>query len=320
MLESNVHFPTDISLLWDVARKSLDLIGYLIEGQAGNGWRKYRNWQKRVKNRFQVANRIMTRGGRNHQTRFARAVLAYLQLTGQLRTKIRDSKAALWAIAEGCERREDCFDLLEYFEVMLYKHVALVRRRVIFKDSIPQAEKVFSVFEPWVRWVNKGKSGGRIELGLPITIATDQFGFILAHRVMETENDVDMAVPVAEAVLSMGKVDSISYDRGYWSPDNFRKLAHRVRLLVMPKKGRRDKQEAEREGNREFKQLRRAHAAVESDINALEHHGLNRCPDRGLIRFCRYTALGILALNLHRLGNILIERERGPTRRSRAAA
>ena len=87
----------------------------------------------------------------------------------------------------------------------------------------------------------------------------------------------------------------------------------------MPKKGRLDKQEKQREGDKEFKRLRRRHAAVESDINALEHHGLNRCPDRGLDHFKRYASLGILALNLHRLGNILLEADRKSARLKQAA-
>ncbi|HEX9974255.1 MAG TPA: ISNCY family transposase, partial [bacterium] len=45
-------------------------------------------------------------------------------------------------------------------------------------------------------------------------------------------------------------------------------------------------------------------------INCLEHHGLNRCPDKGLDGFRRYTALGVLAYNLHKLGNILLAQDR----------
>jgi hypothetical protein len=55
--------------------------------------------------------------------------------------------------------------------------------------------------------------------------------------------------------------------------------------------------------------LRKYHSAVESDINCLEHHGLNKCPDKGIINFRKYTALGVLAHSLHKLGNILLERD-----------
>ncbi len=52
------------------------------------------------------------------------------------------------------------------------------------------------------------------------------------------------------------------------------------------------------------------HSAVESDINALEVHGLDKCPDEGLIGFKRYVALAVLGSNLHRLGKLLQEQDR----------
>jgi len=56
----------------------------------------------------------------------------------------------------------------------------------------------------------------------------------------------------------------------------------------MPKRGRKNAQEAEAESAKRFVALRKAHSAVESAINALEHHGLNRCLDVGLDGYTRY--------------------------------
>ena len=69
-------------------------------------------------------------------------------------------------------------------------------------------------------------------------------------------------------------------------------------------------EEKERESSKTFKALRNAHSAVESNINMLEHHGLNRCPDKGLPGYKRYVGLSVLAYNLHILGNHLIAVER----------
>ena len=78
----------------------------------------------------------------------------------------------------------------------------------------------------------------------------------------------------------------------------------------MPKKGKRNKEEKERESAKKFKQLRNAHSAIESNINMLEHHGLNRCPDKGLHGYKRYVGLSVLAYNLHILGNCLIAQQK----------
>ena len=50
----------------------------------------------------------------------------------------------------------------------------------------------------------------------------------------------------------------------------------------MPKRGKKNAAETERESGKTFVALRRQHSAVESEINSLEHHGLNRCLDVGI--------------------------------------
>ena len=77
----------------------------------------------------------------------------------------------------------------------------------------------------------------------------------------------------------------------------------------MPKKGKKNAEESERENDKQWKQLKNRHSAVESDINCLEHHGLDRCPDKGLHGFKRYAGLGVLAYNLHRIGSGLQKME-----------
>ena len=58
-----------------------------------------------------------------------------------------------------------------------------------------------------------------------------------------------------------------------------------------------------------FVKARRAHSAVESAINALEVHGLDRCPDHGIDGFKRYVALAVVARNIHRIGAILTQQQ-----------
>ena len=48
---------------------------------------------------------------------------------------------------------------------------------------------------------------------------------------------------------------------------------------------------------------------MESAINGLEVHGLDRCPDHGIAGFKRYVALAVVARNIHRIGAILAQRE-----------
>ncbi len=91
-------------------------------------------------------------------------------------------------------------------------------------------------------------------------------------------------------------------------------------LTLLPRKGKCNQAEAARESNPEFIRLRRRHSAVESAINALEAHGLDRCPDHGIDGFKRYVALAVLGRNLHRLGAILLERDAAAEERGRRRA
>ncbi len=72
--------------------------------------------------------------------------------------------------------------------------------------------------------------------------------------------------------------------------------------MVLPKKGRCNKEERDRESSAEFRSSRRKHSAVESGINALEVHGLDRCRDHGIDGFKRYVGLAIVARNIQKLG------------------
>ena len=78
----------------------------------------------------------------------------------------------------------------------------------------------------------------------------------------------------------------------------------------MPKRGKKNAAETERESGKKFVALRKHHSAVESEINSLEHHGLNRCLDVGLAGSLRYTGLGVMSYNLHVIGRGLLARER----------
>ena len=81
-------------------------------------------------------------------------------------------------------------------------------------------------------------------------------------------------------------------------------------MPVLSRKGKLSKQAREIEGSPEFRKARHQHSAVESAINALEVHGLDYCPDRGIYGFKRYVSLAIVGRNLQRVGAILQGRDR----------
>src|SRR5260221_472847 len=141
----------------------------------------------------------------------------------------------------------------------------------------------------------------------------DQHGLILDYERLEFWPEVGAAIPVADRLLSRygeGNIASLSFDKGFSRAEDRELLELYIPQVIMPKRGQLNRSDEERESGERFRALRHQHAAVESDINCLEHHGLNRCLDKGLNGFERYIGFGVLAYNLHKIGARLLQRER----------
>ena len=193
--------------------------------------------------------------------------------------------------------------LIEHYIFYAERQIDQIRRRVLDGETIPHNEKVFSIFEEHTQWISKGKAGVPQELGLGVCILEDQYGFILHHHVMENQQDVEIAVFMAsEAKRKFASLSGCSFDKGFYSPENRKELQALLNEVVLPKKGKLSQKDKQTEHSEEFIESRHKHAAVESAINALENHALDRCPDHGIVGFKRYVALAVLARNIQVLG------------------
>jgi len=304
VVESNVHFPTDYNLLWDSARKSLDMASKIQQKHNLAGWRKIKNWRSDLKNKMRALGRASASGGKGKQDRVKTAARIYLSKARALLGKLEKSKISL--------PQNDMVDRvivmeLERFMELLRKHIDLLDRRVLKGEKIPHCEKMFSIFEQYTEWVTKGKMRPNVELGKKAAITTDQFNLIVDYQIMEHQSDSEIVLEISERLTGKHRITSWSFDKGFWHKDNKTLLSKVIEgTLVLPKKGKCNKEEAKEQHKSIFKKLRNKHSAVESNINELEHRGLNRCPDRGFDNFKRYTGLAVSAYNLRRIGAEII--------------
>jgi len=159
--------------------------------------------------------------------------------------------------------------------------------------------KIFSIFEEHTEWITKGKLNKKVELGHLLLITTDTHQYIVDYKVMGKEKDTKQVSDLCERIkknFAGKKISSHSFDKGFWSKDNYTALQKaEIEQVILPKKGRHNKEDKERESNPIFKKLKNRHSAVESNINMLEHHGLNRCMDKGLGGYKRCVGLSVLA-------------------------
>lgn len=313
VVETNIHYPTDINLLFDAIRKMIVLSMALCSELGLSEWRQGDHYLKKAKKLFRKAQTFFRSTSKNPQKKAKReeliikAHLAYIDLAQSLIDKVKETIAFVSS--------PDFVVQLKIKEIAKYlahaeRQIDQIRRRVIEGETIPHHEKVFSIFEEHTEWISKGKAGVSQELGLKVCIVKDQFGFILHHRVMEKETDDKVAVPIIkETKKRFDKLTNSSFDKGFHSPDNQKELSLILDKVILPRKGKLSAINKEIENSEEFKEARRKHSAVESSINALENHGLDRCPDHGLKGFKRYVALAVLARNIQIIGHIHQQKE-----------
>jgi IS5 family transposase len=311
VVETNIHFPTDINLLWDSTRKCLDMVEKLNDLKKMKGWRKIKSQRRNFKSLFRNTSQIVFRG--KDEKKKKEVVKTYLKVALGIKQRCETIIINPPVVPGSQEYIDAVITSLENYCKYAGIFCGQIERRLIKGETILAEEKVFSIFEPHTEWITKGKQNKKVELGLLTMITTDQYQFIVDYKVMKEERDPAQVEPLLKRVDKIFPdiaILSHSLDKGFYSKENQKAFNEsKVKQAILPKKGRHNQEDKQREGDPEFKKLRRRHSAVESNINMLEHHGLNRCMDKGLHGFKRYVGLSVLAYNLHILGNAILEAE-----------
>ena len=317
VVETHVHFPTDINLLLDAMRKTIVLTAQWCDELGLSDWRQHAYNLRQVKQAMRTAqNKKRSKAKSPEQVEKNQALIvqahqAYLKIAQTYldkagKTLQRIEQQGLASVIELVKKTE-----IEGFMAHAVRQIDQIERRVIKGEVIPHAEKVFSIFQPHTEWISKGKAGVLVELGVKVCILEDQYQFILHHQVMQCQTDDQVTVEmVIQAKKRFAKLSVCSFDKGFHSKDNQAALKEQLDLVVLPRKGKLSKQAKEEEQADAFVKARRTHSAVESAINGLEVHGLDVCPDHGIDGFKRYVALAVLTRNIHRIGAIAWSQDR----------
>lgn len=331
VVETNIHYPTDSSLIVDGIRKIIELSEPLATSRGVSGWRQHVQLLKTVKSVARHIARIAAKKGPNYAERLKTEYVKLLKKSGRvlgratelLATLKKDTPArpAEPVVGEnggenvGSERLE--LTTLETFIARTQQVREVARRRVIHGEKVPNDEKLFSLFEPHTQLYKRGKAGEPVQFGRLVLVFEDGAGFLTQHRLLKrTESDRDVAVPETRRLQQRfnQQVEELSFDRGFHSPENQVELAKLVKSPCLPKPGFKQAaaQLAEQStaASLTFRAAKQRHPGIESAINGLQSgNGQTRCRDRGELGLERYLALGILGRNLHTFGRLLIQRE-----------
>jgi hypothetical protein len=300
VVETDVHFPTDLNLLWDAIRKTLQLMHRFCRFHRIAGWRQSRHTLRVIKRLFHAAQREQ-KSSRQSDKKNVEMTRRYIEECRSHFLRVRQG-------LKGYSRADKAVGRIDYFITAGNDMIDQIRRRVFRGKRIPHWEKRFSLFEPHTEWICKGKAGVSQQLGLQVAIMETHQGFILHHRPMQHEADVHIGQEMIQQTrrrYPSQPITSYSLDKGFWHPETYATVSQQVDMLVLPKKGRRTPEEQRREEDATFQRFRRKHAGVESGIHGLQCCGLDRCLDFDLEGFERYVALSVVARNIQVLGTYL---------------
>lgn len=319
VVETNIHYPTESSLIRDGLRKVVTLAAELAAEHGQPGWRQHEHLLSKVKKIV----RAIGRAARAKNQGAERVKAGYEKLLGlaeDLRERAQQLLQAVafrvdvplaagvdWLPGAGQERQ-----LLHYLQ-LTEKVCGTARRRVLLGETVPNEDKIFSIFEPHTELIKRGKEPHPIQYGHKVLVIEDAVGFICHYQVVANGVlDQDLVVPVMTKLQKRmgGKIERASFDRGFHTPDNQEKLAQIVPRPCIASKGQIAGRKQQEEGTMAFRQARQNHPGVESAIGALQAgNGQERCRDESKRGYERYVGLGMLGRNLHVLGKLLLAQD-----------
>jgi transposase, IS5 family len=327
VMETNIHWPTESTLIRDGVRKITELCVSIATLLQQDGWRQSTHLFKRVKNLSRNIERISSRKGPQYQERLRQEYRKLLQRSGRLTQRAR--QLLQQAEANPVLASSGSVGQLRVFLEQTEQVRSTARRRVLKGEQVPNSEKLFSLFEPHTQLYKRGKAGEPVQFGRLALICEDGAGFITHWYLLgREEQDRDVVVPQTRIVQKRlkGAIQEASFDRGFHTPENQRALAEIIATPCLLKSGAKQSAEQARQATVSFRRARQRHGGVESVIGALQAgNGLECSRDRTEVGFERYLALGVLGRNLHVLGKLVIALEHGKceaaqTKRQAAAA
>jgi len=268
---TNVEYPTDLRLLWN-STKSLIQCCVMIALRFGlSGWRQHESIKEKLEKRS-----TFSRKGRRSTYRFHR-IKKLLNYSNWIGEKAREVLQELSQQEQEIKERLDghtpsaedqkMLDEIHHAKqkICLYLDYGArfsdqIIRRVFHNETIPTAEKVYSIYKPFTRWIVKGKAGILCELGVPVAVMEDSYPFILGYGIEWEGTDKDRAVPLVQSIESQYPhlIMTCSFDLGFYSPEVRQQLETQTNLVTvgMSKRGRLSKQEKERQNTEAYKEAR----------------------------------------------------------------
>ena len=298
LYEANVHYPTDSHLLWDSYRVISRLVGNSNE-EYPECRMDYRFHDRKIKQLYTYISTHSSRLGKRTQQKITNRYKILIE-------RVENAyEIALAYVKHGRKASplNSFLDELESYLPAIAKVTQQSRRRIFNNESVPNGEKVFSIFEPHTELIKRGKSGHPVEFGHMVTIGQTGEKFISYFDVMEHHECDNTRTDIA---IENHKKQFGSYPSAFTADKNYYKsMEHvyewekKIDTFSVCKKGNRNKEEIAREHDEDFKEMQKFRAGCEGSISVLKRaFGLKRCFLKGFKSFAASVGCLVVCHNL----------------------
>jgi transposase, IS5 family len=312
--ETDIHHPTDNTLLWDVVRVLTRLIGRL-GGLVPKGIDGFTNRTRSARRRMQEIQRMTARQRHDQQQD------KYRQLIGITHQVVHNARGVLEKTKDQCGL--DLMDDLvirelrrkiDHYCQLGARVIDQSRRRVLQGEQVPTEQKIYSIFETHTDLIKRGKIQKPIEFGHKIFLAESARGLITQYRVLEgnPSDHVHVKPSLQRHQETFGLAPAwYSSDRGFFSDENINACPD-VKLVCIPQRGgKRTSQREAFEKSPEFKKGQRFRAGIEGRISVLfRGRGMKRCLTEGRDRFEVLVGAAVLTNNLMTIAHLLNQKQK----------
>src|SRR6202521_4425675 len=314
VVQTDIHHPTDNTLLWDVVRVVSRLIGCLAEAVQQH-IQGFRNRTRAARRRMQEIQRLTPKERHERQTEKYRQLIGITEevVTNTRKVLQRTRKARgkdLVADLTIAELRKEIAHYCELGDSVIDQ----ARRRVLQGEQVPNAEKIYSIFETHTDLIKRGKVLTPVEFGHKVFLAESAQGLITQYEVLQGNPcDEQHVKPSLERHKeTFGHAPELyGSDRGFFSEKNLKSCKQSgVKVVCIPQRG--GKKTSVRQAYKKspaFKKGQRFRAGIEGRISVLfRGRGMKRCLAEGHQRFELWVGAAVLANNLMRIAALLTKR------------
>ena len=312
VVETNIHYPTDSSLLGDGARVLTRTMKKVEKATGG--------LKKRIRDRMRSVNKkviaIALAGRLKGSDGEERRMQRYRELVSLTRKVLHQAEGVLEEMRDLPSRRQvrvkPLGEILEAMGERVRQVIRQTKARV-FQGITQYPHKILSVFEPHTEIIRKGKTSKPNEFGNLVKVQEAE-NQIITHYEVFAERPVDsrLLVPAVEQhQRQFGRPPRmVAADTGFYSLRNERTIqAMGVKRVAVPSLSTKSSERRKLQRTRWFRLGQRWRTGCEGRISVLKRrHGLSRCRYRGFEGMQRWVGLGIIADNIIQIGRCLAAR------------